>query len=192
MNCALGPQEMRPLIEELSQIAPVYVSCYPNAGLPNPLLPTGFPETPESLAPQLQEWAKNGWLNIVGGCCGTTPPHIKNIADAVRGLTPRVVPKVEQYTRLSGLEALTLRPETNFVNIGERTNVTGSPKFAKLILGGQYEEALPGANHDRQLEVVGHRGRVEMRPGQGRGEFHQPEGRRGKIPGTGPARQTLR
>src|SRR6267154_1942321 len=142
MNCALGPQEMRPLIEELSQIAPVYVSCYPNAGLPNPLLPTGFPETPESLAPQLQEWAKNGWLNIVGGCCGTTPPHIKNIADAVRGLTPRVVPKVEPYTRLSGLEALTLRPETNFVNIGERTNVTGSPKFSKLILGGQYEEAL--------------------------------------------------
>src|SRR6267154_6103530 len=142
MNCALGPQEMRPLIEELSQIAPVYVSCYPNAGLPNPLLPTGFPETPESLAPQLQEWAKNGWLNIVGGCCGTTPPHIKNIADAVRGLTPRVVPKVEPYTRLSGLEALTLRPETNFVNIGERTNVTGSPKFAKLILAGNYEEAL--------------------------------------------------
>src|SRR6267142_7013862 len=111
MNCALGPQEMRPLIEELSQIAPVYVSCYPNAGLPNPLLPTGFPETPESLAPQLQEWAKNGWLNIVGGCCGTTPPHIKNIADAVRGLTPRVVPKVEPYTRLSGLDALTVTPQ---------------------------------------------------------------------------------
>ncbi|HXC97746.1 MAG TPA: methionine synthase, partial [Verrucomicrobiae bacterium] len=142
MNCALGPQEMRPLIEELAQIAPIYVSCYPNAGLPNPLLPTGFPETPETLAPQLQEWAKNGWLNIVGGCCGTTPPHIKKIAEAVRGLPPRVPPKVEPFTRLSGLEALTIRPDTNFVNIGERTNVTGSPKFSKLILGGQYEEAI--------------------------------------------------
>ncbi len=142
MNCALGPKEMRPLIEELSNLAPIYVSCYPNAGLPNPLLPTGFPETPETLAPQLQDWAKNGWLNIVGGCCGTTPPHIKMIAEAVRGLPQRVPPAIEPYTRLSGLEALTIRPETNFVNIGERTNVTGSPKFSKLILGGQYEEAL--------------------------------------------------
>jgi 5-methyltetrahydrofolate--homocysteine methyltransferase len=142
MNCALGPQEMRPLIEELAQIAPIYVSCYPNAGLPNPLLPTGFPETPETLAPQLQEWARNGWLNLVGGCCGTTPPHIKKIAEAVRGLPPRVPPRVEPFTRLSGLEALTIRPDTNFVNIGERTNVTGSPKFSKLILAGQYEEAL--------------------------------------------------
>jgi 5-methyltetrahydrofolate--homocysteine methyltransferase len=142
MNCALGPKEMRSLIEELSNIAPVYMSAYPNAGLPNPLLPTGFPETPESLAPQLKEWAANGWLNIVGGCCGTTPPHIKLIAEAVRGLKPRVVPKVESYLRLSGLEALTVRPETNFVNVGERTNVTGSPKFSKLILEGKYEEAL--------------------------------------------------
>ena len=86
MNCALGPKELRPLIEELSGLAPVYVSAYPNAGLPNPLLPTGFPETPETLAPQLKEWAQNGWLNIVGGCCGTTPAHIKAIAEAVRGL----------------------------------------------------------------------------------------------------------
>src|SRR4051812_26476512 len=142
MNCALGPKEMRPLIEELSKIAPIYVSCYPNAGLPNPLLPTGFPETPETLAPQLRDWAENGWLNIVGGCCGTTPPHIKAIAEAVRGLPRRTPPKVEPYLRLSGLEALTIRPDTNFVNIGERTNVTGSPKFSKLILAGQYEEAL--------------------------------------------------
>ena len=142
MNCALGPKEMRPLIEELSQIAPVHVSCYPNAGLPNPLLPTGFPETPHSLAPQLKEWAENGWLNIVGGCCGTTPDHIHCIADSVRGLKPREIPKVEPWLRLSGLDALTIRPETNFVNVGERTNVTGSPKFAKLILAGNYEEAL--------------------------------------------------
>jgi 5-methyltetrahydrofolate--homocysteine methyltransferase len=142
MNCALGPKEMRPLIEELSNLAPIYVSCYPNAGLPNPLLPTGFPETPETLAPQLQEWARNGWLNIVGGCCGTTPAHIASIADAVRGLPVRVPPRVEPYLRLSGLDALTVTPQTNFLNIGERTNVTGSPKFAKLILENKYEEAL--------------------------------------------------
>ncbi len=142
INCALGPKEMRPLIEELSRLAPIFVSCHPNAGLPNPLLPTGFPETPDSLAPQLREWAQNGWLNIVGGCCGTTPGHIKLIAEAVSGLPPRMPPSVEPCTRLSGLEALTIRPESNFVNIGERTNVTGSPAFSKLILAGDYEAAL--------------------------------------------------
>ncbi|MCP9448837.1 MAG: methionine synthase [Nitrospira sp.] len=142
MNCALGPKEMKPLIEELSRLAPVHVSAHPNAGLPNPLLPTGFPETPDSLAPQLREWAKDGWLNIVGGCCGTTPAHIKLIAEAVRDVAPRAIPTVEPYTRLSGLEALTIRPDSNFVNIGERTNVTGSPAFAKLILAGDYEAAL--------------------------------------------------
>ena len=142
MNCALGPKEMRPLIEELSQIAPIYISSHPNAGLPNPLLPTGFPETPDTLAPQLHEWARNGWLNIVGGCCGTTPDHIKKIAEAVRGLKPRPIPTIAPYTRLSGLEAVTLRPDSNFVNVGERTNVTGSPAFSKLILAGDYEAAL--------------------------------------------------
>jgi len=142
INCALGPKEMRPFIEELSGLAPIYVSTYPNAGLPNPMLPTGFPETPETLAPQLAEWAQSGWLNIVGGCCGTTPAHIKGIAQAVKKFAPRVPPKIEPYLRLSGLEPLTIRPDTNFVNIGERTNVTGSPKFAKLILAGQFEEAL--------------------------------------------------
>jgi len=142
MNCALGPKEMRPLIEELSQIAPIHISAHPNAGLPNPLLPTGFPETPETLAPQLREWADNGWLNIVGGCCGTTPAHITGIAEAVRGVKPHALSKVEPYTRLSGLEAVTIRPDSNFVNIGERTNVTGSPAFAKLILAGDYEAAL--------------------------------------------------
>ncbi|MGH7953885.1 MAG: homocysteine S-methyltransferase family protein, partial [Limisphaerales bacterium] len=183
MNCALGPKELRPLIEELSGIAPIYVSAYPNAGLPNPLLPTGFPETPETLAPQLREWAQNGWLNIVGGCCGTTPPHIKAIAEAVKNLPPRKVPTVEPYLRLSGLDALTIRGNSirgahaprvlssapslttlaadeasaaapvagalpaqnasiNFLNIGERTNVAGSPKFAQLIKSGDYEAAL--------------------------------------------------
>lgn len=142
MNCALGPKEMRPLIEELSRIAPIHISAHPNAGLPNPLLPTGFPETPDTLAPQLREWAENGWLNIVGGCCGTTPAHIKRIAETVHGVKPHVLSKVEPYTRLSGLEAVTIRPDSNFVNIGERTNVTGSPAFAKLILAGNYEAAL--------------------------------------------------
>jgi 5-methyltetrahydrofolate--homocysteine methyltransferase len=142
MNCALGPRELRPLIEELSGVAPIYVSAYPNAGLPNPLLPTGFPETPETLAPQLREWAQNGWLNIVGGCCGTTPAHIKAIAGAVRGIPPRKAPAVEPYLRLSGLDALTVRPNSNFLNIGERTNVAGSPKFAQLIKAGDYEAAL--------------------------------------------------
>ncbi|MGB7746463.1 MAG: methionine synthase [Verrucomicrobiia bacterium] len=199
MNCALGPKELRPLVEELSGLAPVYVSAYPNAGLPNPLLPTGFPETPETLAPQLREWAQNGWLNIVGGCCGTTPQHIKAIADAVRGVPPRKVPSIEPALRLSGLDALTIRgniihdtsaltpahppgegenrrqpvgesgvagvsgsqtslsprpggegqgegnstnASINFINIGERTNVAGSPKFAQLIKAGDYEAAL--------------------------------------------------
>ena len=143
MNCALGPKELRPLIEELSGIAPIYVSAYPNAGLPNPLLPTGFPETPETLAPQLQEWAQNGWLNIVGGCCGTTPAHIKAIAEAVRGIAAAPVPAVEPYLRLSGLDALTVRPDSNFLNIGERTNVAGSPKFAQLIKAGDFEARSP-------------------------------------------------
>jgi 5-methyltetrahydrofolate--homocysteine methyltransferase len=142
INCALGPKEMRPFIEELARIAPIYISTYPNAGLPDPLSPTGFPETPETMAPQLREWAKNGWLNFVGGCCGTTPDHIRAIAEAVKDCPPREPGRVEPYLRLSGLEALTLRPDTNFVNIGERTNVTGSPRFAKLILNGEYEEAL--------------------------------------------------
>ena len=142
MNCALGPKEMRPLIEELAQIAPIYVSTHPNAGLPDPLLPTGFPETPESLAPQLREWADSGWLNIVGGCCGTTPQHIQEIAAAVSELPPRQPPRVDADLRLSGLESLTVRPESNFVNIGERTNVTGSPVFAKMVLAGDFDKAV--------------------------------------------------
>jgi 5-methyltetrahydrofolate--homocysteine methyltransferase len=142
INCALGPKEMRPFIEELSGLAPIYISAYPNAGLPNPMLPTGFPETPETLAPQLADWAKSGWLNIVGGCCGTTPAHIKALAQAARAFPPRVPAPVEPFLRLSGLEALTIRPDTNFVNIGERTNITGSPKFSQLILAGKFEEAL--------------------------------------------------
>jgi 5-methyltetrahydrofolate--homocysteine methyltransferase len=142
LNCALGPREMRPFIEELSEIAPFFVSTYPNAGLPDPLSPTGFPETPESLAPQLAEWARQGWLNIIGGCCGTTPDHIRAIREAVGDMPPRRIPERTTTLRLSGLEPFTARPEIPFINVGERTNVTGSPKFAKLILAGKYDEAL--------------------------------------------------
>ncbi|HET7747500.1 MAG TPA: methionine synthase [Vicinamibacteria bacterium] len=140
INCALGAREMKPHVDELSTIAPLYVSCYPNAGLPNAF--GGFDETPERMARDLREFAERGWVNIVGGCCGTTPAHIRAIRAAVEGIAPRRVPDVPRYTRLSGLEPLTIRPDTNFVNVGERTNVTGSPKFAKLVRAGQYEEAL--------------------------------------------------
>src|SRR5438105_5942634 len=140
INCALGAKQMRPYIEELATIAPVYVSCYPNAGLPNAF--GGFDETPAIMAADLGEFASNGWLNIVGGCCGTTPEHIQAIRRAVRDAAPRRRAAPEPYTRLSGLEPLTIRPETNFVNIGERTNVTGSPAFSKLILSGDLESAL--------------------------------------------------
>jgi 5-methyltetrahydrofolate--homocysteine methyltransferase len=140
LNCALGPKELRPYIEELSRIAPIYVSCYPNAGLPDPLSPTGFPETPESLAPQLKEWAELGWLNIVGGCCGTTPEHIAALAKLVRGLPPRKLPEKKIQTRLSGLEPYQFG--STFTVIGERTNITGSPKFSKLILAGDFDGAL--------------------------------------------------
>ena len=140
INCALGAKQMRPYIEELSKLAPVYISCHPNAGLPNAF--GGFDETPELMAADLREFAGNGWLNIVGGCCGSTPEHITAIAQAVRDLPPHMVMEPDHATRLSGLEPLTIRPELNFVNVGERTNVTGSPKFARLIREDQFEEAL--------------------------------------------------
>ena len=133
LNCALGPDLMRPFIEEISTAADTYICAYPNAGLPDPLLPTGYPETPETLAPQIKEWAESGFLNVVGGCCGTTPEHIRAIADAVKDIRPRAVPKHEPVCRLSGLEAFNITPAINFVNVGERTNVAGSPQFLKLI-----------------------------------------------------------
>ena len=151
LNCALGPREMRPYIEELSRIAPFHVSTYPNAGLPDPLSETGFPETPESLAPQILDWAQQGWLNIVGGCCGTTPDHIRAMADAVKEMPPRKIPDRETTLRLSGLEPFTARPEIAFINVGERTNITGSPKFSKLILAGNYDEAVAVAR--QQVEA---------------------------------------
>lgn len=141
-NCALGPDLMRPFVNELSRTSPFYLSCYPNAGLPDPLSPTGFPYAPEDMAPMMREFATNGWLNVVGGCCGTTPGHIKAIADAVRGIAPRLLPQIPATSSYCGLQALTIRPDSNFILIGERTNVTGSPKFAKLILASDYDTAI--------------------------------------------------
>jgi len=140
INCALGAKQMRPYIQELSKLAPTYISCYPNAGLPNAF--GGFDETPDRMGEDLRDFASNGWVNIVGGCCGSTPEHIHAIAKAVSDIKPHRVIPTDHLTRLSGLEPLVIRPELNFLNIGERTNVTGSPKFAKLILNGQFEEAL--------------------------------------------------
>ena len=170
INCALGPDQMRPYIEEFSRIATCYFSCYPNAGLPDPLSPTGFPLLPEDMSPLMRDFAANGWLNIAGGCCGNTPEHIKCIAEALRDVAPRKVtasvvavdrrateisdaavsglnpnePVARRSTATSyaGLEPLTLRPEIPFTLIGERTNVTGSPKFAKLILDNKFDEAV--------------------------------------------------
>ncbi|NQW30686.1 MAG: methionine synthase [Ignavibacteria bacterium] len=140
LNCALGSAMMRPFIEEISQVAECYVSLYPNAGLPNTM--GGYDETPDFMAEQALEYAKAGFLNVVGGCCGTTPDHIRAIADAVADSEPRTLPEGNPYMQLSGLEPLVVRPDSNFVNVGERTNVTGSRAFAKLILSGNMEKAL--------------------------------------------------
>jgi 5-methyltetrahydrofolate--homocysteine methyltransferase len=142
LNCALGAALMRPYVEELSAKADVFVSVYPNAGLPNPMAETGFDETPQITSSLLGEFARSGFVNIVGGCCGTTPEHIAQIAAAVSGVAPRKVPVIEPRLRLSGLEPLNIGGDTLFVNAGERTNVTGSRQFARLILNGQFEEAV--------------------------------------------------
>ena len=142
LNCALGAALMRPYIEELARIADTYVSAHPNAGLPNPLAESGYDEGPAETAALLKEFAQSGFLNIVGGCCGTTPAHIQAIADAVRDIAPRRVPAIAPMTRLSGLEPLNIGADSLFVNVGERTNVTGSKAFARMILAGNFGEAL--------------------------------------------------
>ncbi len=142
LNCALGAELMRPYIEELARIADTCVSAHPNAGLPNPLAESGYDEGPAQTAALLREFAQAGFLNIVGGCCGTTPAHIKAIADAVRDIPPRQVPAIEPMTRLSGLEPFNIGKESLFVNVGERTNVTGSKAFARLILSDNFTEAI--------------------------------------------------
>ncbi len=141
-NCAFGAQLMRPFIAELARIADTFVCAYPNAGLPNPLAETGYDERPSDTADYLRDYAASGFVNIVGGCCGTTPEHIRAVAQVVSGFAPRVVPVLPARLRLSGLEALDIGPESLFVNIGERTNVTGSKAFARLILAGDYAAAL--------------------------------------------------
>jgi len=142
LNCALGAKLMRPYIEEISTVADTFVCAYPNAGLPNPLAPTGYDELPADTAAYLLDFAKSGFVNVVGGCCGTTPPHIRAIADIVKDIPPRRFPAVEKKMRLSGLEPLNIGDDSLFVNVGERTNVTGSRAFAKLILAGNYAEAV--------------------------------------------------
>ncbi len=139
-NCAVGPEKMRPWIEQLSSLTPKYVSCYPNAGLPNAL--GEFDMTPDTMGSLVAEFASNGWVNIVGGCCGSTPPHIAAIAQAVKSIKPRRVPTIAPLTTFSGLESQSLRADSNFFMVGERTNVTGSRKFARLIKEEKFDEAL--------------------------------------------------
>ncbi|HTT82389.1 MAG TPA: homocysteine S-methyltransferase family protein, partial [Rhizomicrobium sp.] len=145
LNCALGAKELRPYVDELSQVADTLVSAHPNAGLPNAF--GGYDDGPESMAATMGEFARSGLVNILGGCCGTTPAHIRAFGEAVRGVEPRSIPEKPRYLRLSGLEPFTLTPETNFVNIGERTNITGSAKFRKLIAANDYEAALEVARN---------------------------------------------
>ncbi len=153
-NCALGAEELRPHVDELSKIADCYINVHPNAGLPNAF--GGFDETPEMLATELGDWAKSGYLNVVGGCCGTTPAHIQAIADEVSKYPPRNIPTVNTECRLSGLEAFNINADSLFVNVGERTNVTGSAKFKRLILEEEFDEALSVAREqvDNGAQVI--------------------------------------
>ena len=138
VNCSLGATEMRPYVEALARVAPIPVSCYPNAGLPNAF--GGYDETPETTSGLLGEFAGAGLVNIVGGCCGTTPEHIRMIADTVHDVARREVPRFDdRYTTLSGLEPFRITPETGFVMVGERTNITGSAKFRRLIESGDFQ-----------------------------------------------------
>ncbi len=140
LNCALGPKELRPHIADLAETADTLVSAHPNAGLPNAF--GGYDETADSMAVHIGAFAREGLVNIVGGCCGTTPDHIRAFVDATSGISPRRIPEKPHRLRLSGLEAFTLTSETNFVNVGERTNITGSAKFRKLITSGEFDGAL--------------------------------------------------
>jgi len=140
LNCALGAEQMRPFVEELSAKTGFYISAHPNAGLPNQF--GEYDQSAEFMASIAEDFMKEGWVNIIGGCCGTTPEHIRKIAEKAKQNKPRTKPEITRFTRLSGLEALTITPETNFVNIGERTNVSGSIKFARLIKEEKYDEAL--------------------------------------------------
>jgi len=139
-NCALGAKELRQYIAELSNISDTHVSAHPNAGLPNEF--GEYDESPEAMAKEIADWGNNGYLNIIGGCCGTSPAHIKAIVDALQNCIPRTLPEIEKKCRLAGLEPMSIGSETLFVNVGERTNVTGSAAFKRLIIEGNFEEAL--------------------------------------------------
>jgi 5-methyltetrahydrofolate--homocysteine methyltransferase len=152
LNCALGAKDLRAYIQELARVAPCFTSVHPNAGLPNEM--GEYDETPAYTSCILREFAESGFLNIVGGCCGTTPAHIAAIAKAVHGISPRAIPDIPKRLRLSGLEPLTIGPDTNFVNVGERTNVTGSAKFKKLILAGDFDAALEVARQQVEAGAV--------------------------------------
>lgn len=140
LNCALGPRQIRPYLESLANLAPRYVSCYPNAGMPDGF--GGFDSNPQEVAANLREFAQNGWVNIVGGCCGTNPDFIKAISTAVEGIPPRRIPEISPISAFCGKERVELRPDSNFLMVGERTNVTGSRKFARLIKEEKYDEAM--------------------------------------------------
>ncbi len=140
LNCALGAKELRQYVQELSRIADTHVSAHPNAGLPNEF--GGYDESPEAMAGEIAEWARSGFLNIVGGCCGTSPAHIQAIANAVKNIAPRAIPNLPKACRLSGLEPYNIESNSLFVNVGERTNVTGSAKFKKLVIEGNFDVAL--------------------------------------------------
>ena len=156
LNCALGAALMRPHVEDLHNICDVPICIYPNAGLPNPMAPTGFDETPEITSGLIAEFAELGWVNIVGGCCGTTPEHIQAIKDAVSPCSPRKTPSIKQKLRLSGLEPFNVGEDSLFINVGERTNVTGSKKFANLVLEGKFEEAVEVARQqvDNGAQII--------------------------------------
>src|SRR3989441_1134018 len=188
LNCALGAAQLRPYLDDLSRRADVPLSCHPNAGLPNAF--GGYDQTPEAMGGLVEEFARSGLVNIGGGCCGPTPAHIRVIAAAVAGLPPRPIPAVAPICRLAGLEPLNIRPDTLFVNIGERTNVTGSSRFAALIKAGDYEAALAAAR--QQVEDGAHiihgnmdegmldaRGAMERVLRVGAGRAHMGQGPRG-------------
>ncbi|MGB0415100.1 MAG: homocysteine S-methyltransferase family protein, partial [Coraliomargarita sp.] len=157
LNCALGADLMRPFLQELSRVADTYVHVYPNAGLPNPLAATGYDETPEHTGSAVGGFAKDGLVNLVGGCCGTTPDHIAAVKKEVSQYAPRPIPTAVPAQRLSGLEALNIvEGETGFINVGERTNVTGSPRFKKLIKADDFTAALAIAQSqvDKGAQVI--------------------------------------
>ncbi|MEC9073292.1 MAG: dihydropteroate synthase, partial [Myxococcota bacterium] len=154
LNCALGAGQLRPFLSELSRSATTLTSAHPNAGLPNEM--GEYDEGPEEMVPHIEAFARDGLVNIVGGCCGTSPAHIQAFREVLGGVTPRVPAAAPRTLVLSGLEPFVKRPETNFINIGERTNITGSARFAKLILGEDYESALSVASHqvDNGAQII--------------------------------------